>query len=94
MCFRLVTSVGQRKKILSPHEESDLRSSDSALRCSTTEPQRLHGKRGLLRSSYETRPAYCWDRQCRKRQARAFPITLDLTENTNRIVQNIIKFCS
>ena len=27
MCFRLVTSVGQRK-ILSPHEESNLRSSD------------------------------------------------------------------
>ena len=28
--FRLVTSVGQRK-ILSPHEESSLRTSDSAL---------------------------------------------------------------
>ena len=38
--FRLVTSVGQRK-ILSPHEESNLRPSDSALRCSTTEPQTL-----------------------------------------------------
>ena len=24
-----------------------------------TEPQRLHGERGLLRSSYDTRPAYC-----------------------------------
>ena len=41
--FRLVTSVEQRK-ILSPHEESSLRPSDSALRCSTTEPQRLHGE--------------------------------------------------
>ena len=33
--FRLVTSVGQRK-FLSPHEELNLISSDSALRCSTT----------------------------------------------------------
>ena len=40
-----------KEKILSPHEESNLRPSDSALLCSTTEPQRLHGKRGLLRSS-------------------------------------------
>ena len=57
MFFRLVTSVRQRKK--SPHEESNLRPSDSALRYSTVEPQRLHGERGLLRSSYDTRPAYC-----------------------------------
>ena len=56
--FRLVTSVKQRK-ILSPREESNLRLSDSTLRCSTTEPQRLHGERGLLRSSYDTCPAYC-----------------------------------
>ena len=34
--FRLVTSVGQRK-FLSPHEKSNLISSDSALRCSATE---------------------------------------------------------
>ena len=27
------------------HEESNLRASDSALRCSTTEPQRLYGDR-------------------------------------------------
>ena len=26
------------------------------LRCSTTEPQILYGERGLLRSSYDTRP--------------------------------------
>ena len=39
MIFRLVTSVGQRK-ILSPSEESNLRPSHSAHRCSTTEPQR------------------------------------------------------
>ena len=55
--FRLVTSAGQGK-ILSPHEESNLKLSDSAFRCSTTEPQRLHGERGLLRSSYDTCPAY------------------------------------
>ena len=53
MFIRLVTSVGQRKE--SP-EESNLRPSDSALWRSTTEPQRLHGERGLLRSSYDTRP--------------------------------------
>ena len=53
MFIRLVTSVGQRKE--SP-EESNLRLSDSALWCSTTEPQRLRGERGLLRSSYDTRP--------------------------------------
>ena len=54
-------SVGQR--ILSPHEESNLRPSDSTLQCSTTEPQRLYGERGLLRSSYDKRPAYCLDQQ-------------------------------
>ena len=62
--FRLVTSVGQRK-ILSSHEVSSLRPSDSALRCPTTEPQRLYGERGLLRISYDTRLAYCQDQQCR-----------------------------
>ena len=39
MFIRLVTCVGQRKE--SP-EESNLRPSDSALWCSTTEPLRLH----------------------------------------------------
>ena len=34
--FRLVTNVGQS---LSPHGESNLRPSDTVLRCSTTEPQ-------------------------------------------------------
>ena len=32
------------KKILSRHEVSNLRTSDSALRCSTTELQRLYGE--------------------------------------------------
>ena len=54
------------KKIQSPHEESNLRPSDSAFRCSTTESQGLHGERGLLQSSYDTRPAYCQDQQCRQ----------------------------
>ena len=36
--FHLVTSMGQRKKILSPHKELNLRPSDSMLQCSTTEP--------------------------------------------------------
>ena len=44
--FRLVTSVGPES-----NEESNLRPSDSALQYSTTEPQRLHGERGLLQSS-------------------------------------------
>ena len=30
----------------------------------TTEPQRLHGERGLLCSSYDTCPTYCKDQQC------------------------------
>ena len=55
MFFRLVRSV-ELRKILSPHEESNLRPSDSAFRCSSTEPQRLHSERGPLRSSYDTRP--------------------------------------
>ena len=62
--FHLITSVGQRKYSLrnwsqSPHEESNLRPSDSELWCSTTEPQRLHGEWGLLQSSYDMCPAYC-----------------------------------
>ena len=51
---------GTEKKILSPHEESNLRPSDTALRCSNhwaTENPRW--ARGLLRSSYDTRPTYC-----------------------------------
>ena len=51
-------SVG-KEKILSPHEELNLKPLDSVLRYSTTEPQRLHGEQGLLRSSYDMRPAYC-----------------------------------
>ena len=42
--------VWDKEKIQSPHEESNLRPSDSALRCSTTEPRRLYGERGIPRS--------------------------------------------
>ena len=48
-----------KEKILSPHEELNLRPLDFALRCPTTELQRLHSERGLLRSSYKMCPAYC-----------------------------------
>ena len=43
--FSILSRAWDREKIQSPHEESNLRPSDSALRCSTTEPQRLHGER-------------------------------------------------
>ena len=52
---------GPKKKILSQHKESNLKPSYSAIRCSTTEPQRLYGERGLLRSSYDTHLAYRQD---------------------------------
>ena len=42
------------EKILSPHKELNLRPLDFTLWCSTTEPQRLHGEGGLLRSSFDT----------------------------------------
>ena len=58
--LRIVTSIGQRKT-LSSHEESNLRPSYSTLRCSTNDEP--HVERGLLRSSYDTRPAYCYDQQ-------------------------------
>ena len=57
--FFVFLRVWDKGKILSPHEESSLRPSDSALRCSTTEPQRLYGEQGSSRSSYDTRPAHC-----------------------------------
>ena len=59
-CFSLIRSMGQRK-IPSSHEESNLRPWDSALQCSTTEPQRFDGEEGPLQSSLMTRLAYCYD---------------------------------
>ena len=61
----VLSRAWDKEKILSPYEESTLRPSDSALRCSTTELQRLHGEDGALRSPYDTRRAYCQDQQCR-----------------------------
>ena len=46
--------MGQRK-ILSSHEELNLRPKDSMLQCSTTEPQRFDGEGGPLQSSLMTR---------------------------------------
>ena len=58
--FFVLSRARDEEKLLIIHEESNLRPSDSALRCSTTdEPQRLYGERDLLRNSYDTRPAYC-----------------------------------
>ena len=42
--FFILSQTWDKEKILSPHEQSNLKSSDSALRCSTTEPQRLNGQ--------------------------------------------------
>ena len=47
------------RKILNLHEESNLKPSDYALDALIIEPQRLHHKRILVRSLYDTRPAYC-----------------------------------
>ena len=58
--FLVFLRVWDKGKILSPHEESSPRPSDSVLWCYTTEPQRLHGEQGSSRSSYDTRPAHCW----------------------------------
>ena len=55
----------EQKQILSPHEELNLRPSDSILRCSTPEPQRLNSEQGLSPSTYDMSPTYCWDQQCR-----------------------------
>ena len=52
---------GTKKKFRVPHEESNVRPSDSVVRCSTTKPQRLYGEQGLLRSSEDTLPSSCWD---------------------------------
>ena len=57
--FFVLSQAQDKEKILSPHEELNLWPSDSALWCSTTEPQRLYREQGLLRSSYDMRPAFC-----------------------------------
>ena len=42
--FFVFSRVWDKEKILSPHEESSLRPSVSALQCSIIEPQRLHSR--------------------------------------------------
>ena len=44
--FFVLLRAWDKEKILSPHEESNLRPLDSALRCSTTEPQKSYGPGG------------------------------------------------
>lgn len=41
--FFVLSLAWDKEKILNPHEELNLRPSDSALQCSTTDPQRLYG---------------------------------------------------
>ena len=50
--FFVLSQAWDKVKILIPQEELNLRPADSAHPCSATEPQRLYGERGLLRSSY------------------------------------------
>ena len=57
--FFVLSWVWEKEKNLSTHEELNLRPSDSVLHFSTTEPQRLYGEGGLLKSSYDMLPAYC-----------------------------------
>ena len=45
--FFVLSRAWNKENILSPHEESNVRLSDSALRCSSTELQRLYVERGL-----------------------------------------------
>ena len=49
--FFVLSRAQDKEKILSSHEESNLRPPDSTLRCSTTEPRRLYGEQGPLGSS-------------------------------------------
>ena len=56
--LRIVTSIGQRKNSEFPRGvEPQTFGSYSTLRCSTNDEPYV--ERGLLRSSYDTRPAYC-----------------------------------
>ena len=41
--FLVLSRAWDKEQILSLHRESNLRHSDSVLRCSTAEPQRLYG---------------------------------------------------
>ena len=45
--FSVLSQTWDKEKVPSLHEESNLRTLDSALWCSTTDPQRLYGEWGL-----------------------------------------------
>ena len=49
--FFVLSRAWDREEISSPHEKSNLKFSDSALRCFTTEPQRLFGGQGSYMTS-------------------------------------------
>ena len=46
MFFCLISQAWDKEKIVSSHEALNLGPQNSAFRCSTTEPQRLHGEQG------------------------------------------------
>ena len=46
MFFHLMSQAWDKEKIMSPHEELNLRPLDSTLRCSTTKPKRLYDEQG------------------------------------------------
>ena len=52
--FFILSQAWDKEKILTPYVELNLRTSDSAPRCSTTEPLRLWGEKGPIWSSYMT----------------------------------------
>ena len=56
--FFVLSQARDKEKILSPHEELNLWPSNSMHQCSTIELQRLYSEQGLLRSSYDMRPAF------------------------------------
>ena len=53
--FCVLSRARDKEKILSSYKEWNLKPSNSALRCCTTEPRRLSGERRPLWSSYVTR---------------------------------------
>ena len=50
--FFVLSQAWDKEKIMTSHEELNLRFSNSVLQCSTTKPQRLYDERGPLQSSY------------------------------------------
>ena len=50
--FFVLSQAWDKEKIMTSHEELNLRFSNSVLQCSTTKPQRLYDEQGPLQSSY------------------------------------------